>query len=395
MDKTTPFSRRTDWERHTNAITVLYQQLKDEGAKVIDLTLSNPTACGFAYPEKEILAALSSPENLKYHPDAKGLAIVRSAVAGLYRLQGIDIDPDHIFLTASTSEAYSCIFRLLADPDDAVLFPTPSYPLFQFLGEINDVGLEFYPLVYADGWQIDMSGLIEKLSPRVKAIVLVNPNNPTGNYVSPAEFQHLNKICASRNIALISDEVFFDFHHTDIQYMSLAGNRETLSFTLGGVSKMLGLPQMKLSWIIVNGPDQLAAEARQRLEIILDTFLSVNIPVQNAFPVWLQFKDDIQGQINRRIRENFSWLKNETARLKGSRLLKAQGGWYAVLEVSDTKTEEEWVIKLLSKYQVFVHPGFFYDLDGGTFLVVSLLPPPDVFKEGMLRLLSRVEQQEV
>lgn len=395
MNNPNPFSRRTGWERQTNEITSLYDRLKQEGAEVIDLTLSNPTACGIKYPGQEILSALSAPENLTYAPDSKGLIAARTAVAGLYRQKGIEIDPEDIFLTASTSEAYSYIFRLLADPDDTILFPSPSYPLFQFLGEINDVRLEFYPLVYDSGWQMDLGGLIEQLHPRVKAVVLVNPNNPTGNYISSKEFEHLNKICSSRNISLISDEVFFDFPLTDIRPVSLAGSRDALSFTLGGVSKMLGLPQMKLSWIIVNGPPPLADEARQRLEIIADTFLSANIPAQNALGAWLQYREDIQGQINRRIRENFTWLKQETAGLKGSRLLNAQGGWYAVLEVSDSKTEEEWVMKLLNKYQVFVHPGFFYDFTGGTFLVVSLLPGPALFKEGMTRLLSRVEQQAV
>lgn len=392
MDKKNPFSRRTGWERHTNQITSLYNQLKEDGAGVIDLTVSNPTVCGFSYPEQEILSALSSPGNMRYAPDAKGLVSARTAVAQLYASQGHAIDPEHIYLTASTSEAYAHIFRLLADEGDTVLFPAPSYPLFQFLGEINDVVLDFYPLAYDNGWRIGMAGLIEKIHPRVKAIVLVNPNNPTGNYVSSDEFNHLNKICAARDIALISDEVFFDYPLTDIKPASLAGNRGTLSFTLGGVSKMLGLPQMKLAWTIVSGPDALAAEARQRLEIISDTFLSANIPAQNALPSWLRLKDDIQGQIRRRVRENYEWLNNETSRLKGSRLLAAQGGWYAVLNLADSKSEEEWVMKLLAKYHVFVHPGFFYDFDQGTVLVASLLPQPGQFKEGMLRLLSRVEQ---
>ncbi|MGE0267961.1 MAG: pyridoxal phosphate-dependent aminotransferase [Candidatus Omnitrophota bacterium] len=395
MDNSQPFSRRTDWERQTNQISSLFDRLKQEGAKIIDLTLSNPTACGITYPGQEILSALSCPENLRYAPDSKGLIGARAAVAGLYRLKGFEIDPEDIFLTASTSEAYSYIFRLLADPGDTVLFPSPSYPLFQFLGEINDVQLEFYPLVYESGWQINMGGLIEQLHPGVKAVVLVNPNNPTGHYVSSNEFDHLNKICSARNISLISDEVFFDFHFSDIKPVSLAGNRGALSFTLGGVSKMLGLPQMKLAWIIVNGPPTLVDEARQRLEIIADTFLSVNIPAQNALESWLRHKDDIQDQIKNRVSENFTWLKKETENLKGSRLFSAQGGWYAVLEVSDRKTEEEWVMKLLNKYHVFVHPGFFYDFAEGTFLVVSLLPGPELFREGMTRLLSRVEQEAV
>ncbi|MBP9854402.1 MAG: pyridoxal phosphate-dependent aminotransferase [Candidatus Omnitrophica bacterium] len=393
MDK--HFSRRTNWDRQTNTITSLYDQLKRDGREIIDLTVSNPTACGFKYPQQEILLPLSKLENLTYAPDSHGLLDARRAVAQLYAQNGIDVSIENIFLTASTSEAYSYLFRLLTDPDDIVLFPSPSYPLFQFLGEINDVRVEFYPLVYEDGWHIDMDALIKQLNSKVKAIVLVNPNNPTGNYVSSQEFERLNHICSSRNISLLSDEVFFDFHHTKIQPMSLAGNKKVLSFTMNGVSKMLGLPQMKLSWIILNGPDELVMEARQRLEIISDTFLSVNTPVQNAFASWLPFKENIQNQIRERITENFSWLKNEMSKLKGSRLLHSQGGWYAVLSISDYKTEEEWVTKLLLKYHVFVHPGFFYDFDDGTFLIVSLLPDFEKFKEGMLRILSRIEQEEI
>ncbi|MCA9404779.1 MAG: pyridoxal phosphate-dependent aminotransferase [Candidatus Omnitrophica bacterium] len=390
--RTSPFSRRTDWPRQTNRITRVHEELKEQNIQIVDLTVSNPTHCGLAAPP-EFLDALRDPAGLEYAADAHGLLSAREAVAGLFARRGLTVDPRDLFLTASTSEAYGFVFRLLADPGDTILFPTPSYPLFHFLGEINDVELGFYPLTYRDGWHIDMAGLVEALHPRVKALVTVNPNNPTGSYLSEEERRHLNKIAAERDMALISDEVFYEFPLGDAPGASLAGNAPALTFTLGGLSKFLGLPQMKLAWILLSGPDHLAAEARQRLEIIADTYLSVNTPVQCALPAWLRQADTVQAPILRRVRENWEYLNREAAGLRGTQVLRAEGGWYAVLKVAPVRSEEEWVLKLLSKYHVFVHPGFFYDFEDGPCLVVSLLVPPDDFREGIGRVLSRVEQQ--
>lgn len=388
-----PFSKRTEWQRQPNRITTVHEELKAQKTEILDLTLSNPTRCGFDYPQKIILDALQNPAGLEYLTDARGLPDARAAVAELYRVRGINISADNIFLTASTSEAYAYIFRLLADPHDAVLFPAPSYPLFHFLGELSDVELGFYPLRYTDGWSIDMAALVEALHPRVKALVMVNPNNPTGSYVRAGELEHLNTLCAARGMALISDEVFYEFPLGDGPGPSLAGNQPALTFTLGGLSKFLGLPQMKLSWILVSGPDELVLEAQQRLEIIADTYLSVNTPVQRALPAWLAHADLMQRPILARIRDNWQFLQQETAGLTGTRVLNAQGGWYAVLKVSADKTEEEWVLKLLAKYHVFVHPGYFYDFEDGPYLVVSLIAPVDIFQKGIQRVLSRIEQQ--
>ena len=388
-----PFARRTDWQRHTNRITRAHEKLKQQNTDIIDLTRSNPTRCGFPPADPALLEALTDPAGLEYTADAHGLVSARQAVADLFAARGVSVDTGNIFLTASTSEAYAFLFRLLADPDDTILFPSPSYPLFHFLGELNDVDLAFYPLRYDGGWSVDMAALVEALHPRVKALVTVNPNNPTGSYIGADELGHINTLAADRGMALISDEVFYDFPLTDSPGPSLAGNAPALTFTLGGLSKYLGLPQMKLAWILISGPDVLVAEARQRLEIIADTYLSVNTPVQQALPAWLAQAPQRQQPILERVRANWNYLSEESAGVKGTQLLQAQGGWYAVLKVPPFRSEEEWVLKLLTKYHVFVHPGYFYDFDDGPYLVVSLIVPPDEFREGMGRVLSRVEQQ--
>lgn len=386
------FSRRCDWELATNKVTSLYQELKRDGVDIIDLTVSNPTRCGFLYPEDDILKALSHPDNLSYLADSQGLLKARQAVCQMYQEQGIQVNPHNVFLTASTSEAYSYIFRLIANPDEEVLFPSPSYPLFQFLGELNDVQLRYYSLMYRQQWMIDFASLNNQASKDSKAVVLVNPNNPTGSYISASEIDQLNRFCEANGLAIISDEVFFEFTHQSETYQSLGENNNVLTFVLGGLSKTLGLPQMKLGWILLSGPEDTVKEARQKLEVIADTYLSVNAPVQNAFPIWLNHKQALQSQIKQRITANLDFLQQEAKKVKATELLTTQGGWYAVIRVDPCKTEEEWVIKLLSKYHVFVHPGFFYDFDDEPYFIVSLLPPTEVFQEGILRVLSRVEQ---
>lgn len=387
------FSQRTNWQRQTNRITQVHQELKQQNVDIIDLTLSNPTRCEFPSMPPELLGALADTSSLDYIAEAKGLEKARQAVAGVLEKRDTSIAIDNLFLTASTSEAYAYIFRLLADQGDTILFPTPSYPLFHFLGELSDVELGFYPLQYDGSWSINMAELVEALHPRVKAFVTVNPNNPTGSYIQSDELEHLSKMAADRGMAIISDEVFYDFALQDNPRRSLLGNENALTFTLGGFSKYLGLPQMKLAWIYVSGPNHLVTEACQRLEIIADTYLSVNTPIQHAAPVWLQQSHFFQDPIIERIRENWSFLQKETAELTQVEVLTAQGGWYAILKVNPNRTEEEWVLKLLSKYHVFLHPGYFYDLEDGPHLVVSLIVPRDQFKEGIQRVVSRVEQQ--
>ncbi|MDP2653000.1 MAG: pyridoxal phosphate-dependent aminotransferase [Candidatus Omnitrophota bacterium] len=379
------FSRRTDWELSANRLTSLWEDLR-RGGQVYDLTESNPTRCGFAYPSDRILPALSSPDNLSYLPHPQGLAAAREEVCRYYRRFRLPVDPSQVFLTSSTSEAYSFLFRLLADPDDRVLFPRPSYPLFQFLVDLSDIVMDFYSLAYAGGWTVDFESLASEIRDRTRAIALVNPNNPTGSYVSPDERGRLNRICREKGLALISDEVFLDYSWKDPNpgRFSLAGQQEALTFVLGGVSKALALPQMKLSWIVVSGPAEETREAARRLEVIADTYLSVNTPVQNALPAWSACQEEIQTQARARVRQNREFVEQHLP--PGTECLSAQAGWYAVLRLSPDISEEELALNLLEKHRVYVHPGYFFDFEDGAHLVISLLPEPQIFQEGFRRL---------
>lgn len=385
------FAKRTGWPLSSNRIAQVLERLKKGGGSFWDLTESNPTRCGFSYPSRAILAALDDERNLLYEPCPCGSPRAREAIARDYHRKGVEVAPENIILTAGTSEAYSHLFRLLVNSGEKVLFPSPSYPLFQFLGDLNDVQLTFYPLIHAgQNWGIDFNSLEEMSWNGVKAMVLVNPNNPTGSFIKRDELDTLNRICRAKNLPLISDDVFADFPlTTPAPGVSLAGNREVLTFVLGGLSKTLGLPQMKLSWIILSGPEFLVKAARQRLEVIADTYLSVGTPVQNALEGWLAFKDPIQEEIRARLTRNLDFLKKET-RGGPCAVWEPEGGWYAVLKIPRTHGEEEWVLKFLEEDGVFVHPGYFFDFSGEAFIVVSLLPPVEVFEEGLRRIVRRI-----
>ncbi len=384
------FSRRTNWPLFSNRITEVLDQLKKNSIPIIDLTESNPTRCGFVYPVGKLLQPLASGKNLRYEPHPQGSLEAREAVVRYYKEQGHDVAVERVFLTASTSEAYSYLFRLLVDAGQKVLFPRPSYPLFQFLGDLNDVTLDHYPLHYKDHWYIDFFQLEDCIEPGTKAIVLVNPNNPTGSFVKKDELSPLNRICQARNIPIICDEVFADFAFPGTRdAASLVNNAPVLTFVLGGLSKTLALPQMKCSWIIVSGPEGLAEEACQRLEVIADTYLSVNTPVQNAAADWLLSKEEFQGPIKRRTLDNLRFLE-EAVKTTRCQLLNPEGGWYAVLRIPLTKiSEEEFILQLLEQDHMFVHPGYFFDFDEEGFLVVSLLQPSDVFQEGIKRIVRK------
>jgi alanine-synthesizing transaminase len=383
-----PFARRTDWHQETNALNKALEELGQRGIDLLDLTASNPTSCGFSYPEG-MLAALNSPENFHYHPDACGMKKAREAVARYYARQKTSLPPDYMVLTASTSEAYSFLMRLLVNPGEKVLIPRPSYPLFQFLLEINDVEFEYYPLVYeGESWRLDCQAL-ERLceEEKPKAIILVNPNNPTGSYISRAELNFLNELCRKHHMSIISDEVFFEYSLYPADAVSCAGNQSVLTFVLGGLSKTLGLPQMKCAWILGSGPQGLLQEALSRLEIIADTYLSVNTPVQNALGAWLDEASSIQGQIMDRVRKNYQWL---SAHLNShTQLLSLQGGWYATLRVPAVKSEEELVLEFIREEHVSVYPGYFFDFDREAYIVLSLLPPASLFQEAAGRILKR------
>jgi len=378
------FSNRTAWKLTPNRFTLAHEELLRQGREILDLTVSNPTRAGLSYDETAVLDALRNPTSLDYDPQPKGLHSARKAVANCY---GARLDSDSLVLTTSTSEGYSYVFRLLCNFEDEVLVPKPSYPLFDFLADLQDVKLVPYPLIYDHGWQIDFPTLEQALTPKSRAIVLVHPNNPTGSFISPKERARLNQLCRERNLSLIVDEVFLDYAHDGSQHETFAGNDKALTFTLSGLSKISSLPQMKLAWIAVSGPQKEATEAMQRLEIIADTYLSVSAPVQLAAKTMLDQRLKLQPQLMHRIQTNLSELDLQLAKQKSCTRLALQGGWYAVLRVPVTRSDEDLAIELLTQKSVLVHPGHFYDFPTDGFLVLSLITAEPTFHEGISRLL--------
>jgi alanine-synthesizing transaminase len=383
------FSRRTDWHRRLNKLSELYELIRKSGKPILDLTNSNPTECGIEYPEEEILAAFKNPALLKYQPDPRGLLSAREAISNYYKSKKIEVDTSNIFLTASTSEAYSFVFKLLCNAGENVLVPKPSYPLFDYLAQLNDVELRHYHLQYDHEWQIDIDSIKNAINQKTKAIVLINPHNPTGMFLKKNEYREIIKIAKENHLALIVDEVFIDyaFQTNEVRISSTAGESEVLTFTLNSISKMVGLPQMKLGWIIINGPQTIIDEAMERLEIICDTFLSVNTPVQVALPKLLGAGKIVQQNILDRIRANYSTLKTETLNASIS-LLSSEGGWYGILRVPRTISEEEWALQLLEKKGVYLFPGYFFDFDDDGYLVVSLLVENSVFKKAVREIVE-------
>ena len=334
-----------------------------------------------------------------YEPRAQGLGSAREAVAEYYTRRGERVAAEDIVLTTGTSEAYSFILRLLCNAGDEVLIPTPSYPLFDFLADLQDVKLVRYSLHYDYGWQIDFGALERAITPATRAIVVVHPNNPTGNFCSPAEIAKLNEICSRQRLALIADEVFLDFpldaasrapsgSGFSVPPQSIAANQDVLTFTLSGLSKICGLPQMKLAWLVASGPAELKSQALARLEVIADTYLSMNAPVQHAAPVLLAKRDAFQWQLMGRVHKNLAELDREVAAQESCSRLQFQGGWYAVIRVPRQKPDEELAIELLNAKNVYVHPGHFYDFPAEGYLVVSLISDPAELIQGVAALLS-------
>ena len=316
----------------------------------------------------------------------------RAAVEDYYSARGFVVDPSRIFITASTSESYAWLFKLLADAGDEVLVPRPSYPLFEFLAQMELVRVVQYPLAYHNGWAIDLDALRRAVGERTRAIVLVNPNNPTGSFVKRRELEALVTLCAERGLALISDEVFADYRFgADPQREpSLVGVDEVLTFCLSGLSKICGLPQMKLGWIVLGGPAALRSDAAERLELIADTYLSVGTPVQHGLPQLIEAGAAVQKQIAARVCENLTALRDLIGTGSPAQVLKVEGGWYATVRVPRTKTEEQWCIELLEQDGVLVQPGFFYDFESEAYLVLSLLTPVETLREGVKRVLRRM-----
>ncbi|OLC99499.1 MAG: pyridoxal phosphate-dependent aminotransferase [Acidobacteria bacterium] len=383
------FAERTHWNLSPNRLSEALARHRAAGKPLVDLTVSNPTECGFVYDQRAILDALSNPAALKYEPVARGLATAREAVAEYYAGHGASVGIEDIFLTTSTSEAYSYVFKLLCNPCDEILIPAPSYPLFDFLADLQDVKLVRYPLVYDHGWQIDFHTLEQAITPHARGVVVVNPNNPTGHYVKRAEMEKLNALCTSRELAIIADEVFLDFSLGAARPPSFAGNRDALTFTMSGLSKICGLPQMKAAWLVVGGPQKLKSEALARLEVIADTYLSMNAPVQLAMPSFLLQRRAFQNQLMDRVRRNLAELDRQLALQKVCSRLEVEGGWYAVLRVPATRTDEELALSLLNDDGVYIHPGHFYDFPSEGYLVASLIAREADFSSGLAGLIMR------
>ncbi len=466
------FSSRLSWDLRPNALTTLLDQKRAENASILDLTESNPTRAGFTYQQEEILDALADPRALRYDPSPRGLLSAREAVASNHAERGCTIQPDQILLTASTSEAYAYLFKLLCDPGDEILTPRPSYPLFEFLAALESVRVRQYPLRYDGAWRIDFAALEAAITYRTRAIVIVDPNNPTGSFLDPDESDRLQSLATAHGLAILIDEVFLDYRFDSptardqsretsrdqrerttsepaetappihspqtsrdqrerfrgilprdsgerttadptlnprmsrdqlTQQLALAPARSqltrqratersqisdsppALTFHMSGLSKIAGLPQMKLGWIVADGPGhQLALD---RLELIADTYLSVSTPVQLALPRLLAASEPIRAQILDRAQANLATARSLTTGT-ACHVLNVEGGWYATLQVPQTRSEEQWALTLLDDHNVLIQPGFFFDFESEAFLIVSLITPPEIFAEGVRRIIS-------
>jgi aspartate/methionine/tyrosine aminotransferase len=357
--------------------------------RILDLTESNPTRAGLPCPD-DLLALLARPEARRYEPFPFGLPAAREAVATDFARRGCPVPPDRLVLSASTSEAYAFLFKLLCDPGDEVLVPRPGYPLFEFLGTLESVRVRTYPLVHDGEWHVDVAALRAAFGPRTRAVVVVSPHNPTGACLKRDERDALESLCARHGVALVSDEVFADYSFRDDarRAPSVAHDGPALAFALGGLSKSCGLPQLKLAWTAVTGPESLRREALARLEVVADTYLSVSTPVQVAAPEILSRRDELSAPIRARLRTNLEALRAAIGPGCPATLLEPEGGWSAVVRVPATRTEEERVTRLLEERDVLVHPGYFFDFPHEAFLVLSLLPPEDDFAEGVARVLA-------
>jgi aspartate/methionine/tyrosine aminotransferase len=373
------FAGRTDWNTEESDLARAYRLRQQVGLPIADLTASNPTRCGFEYG-KALLAPLVDPAAIDYDPQPRGLLRARQAVCGYYSDHGVAIDPSQIVLTTSTSEAYSFLFRLLCDSGDEILSLQPGYPLFDFLAVLDDVRLTQASLVYDHAWQFDLEGIRLAVTPRTRAIVLVHPNNPTGHFTKSWEAEELARLCREFDLSLIVDEVFLDYGFGDSASTFAAGLDGVPVFVVSGLSKIAGLPQMKAAWIVGTGPD--AAAALDRLEVIADTFLSVNAPVQAALPMWLKGRAAIQRQIQARATANLAELDRQLAAQQGIRRLEVEGGWYAILRIPAVAPDEQTVLALLDR-GVWVQPGYFFGMAESGWLVVSLLAPEAEFRTGI------------
>ncbi len=386
------FSSRVPGSLAPNRLSRILHRLRAEGHAIHDLTESNPTRVGIPYPD-DLLAPLADIAGLTYEPEPLGLACARQAVALDYMRLGVSVDPDRVVLTSSTSEAYSTLFKLLCGPGESVLIPAPSYPLLEHLARLDGVGTESFWLEYHGRWSVDLGSLERALSPGVRAIVLVHPNNPTGSFVSADDLQAVAELCRARDLALIVDGVFADYCLVEDGGVNAAAAwpPDVLTCRLGGLSKSIGLPQVKLGWIALGGPDARVAEARARLEMICDTYLSVSTPVQLAARALLERGGAVRSRIQERVRHNHDALSRIVRRHPACQLRRTEAGWSSVIHVPAIRSEEALVVDLLEQDHVLVHPGYFFDFPREAFVIVSLLVPSNELSEGVERLLMRAE----
>ncbi|MBT9330434.1 pyridoxal phosphate-dependent aminotransferase [Paracidobacterium acidisoli] len=383
------FSSRTHWDLQPTELTQALHARQAAGLPLLDLTASNPTHCGFRYDAPGILAALGDAASLLYDPDPRGILRAREAVAAYYAEAGAAVSPQHVFLTTSTSEAYSYLFRLLCDPGEEVLIAQPSYPLFDFLAQLDDVRLVPYPLFHDHGWHLDLEALRQRITPRTRAIALVHPNNPTGHFTKAGERLELESLCAEHGLALIVDEVFLDYAFSgDSPGSFAAGAHPVLTFVLSGLSKIAALPQMKAAWIAACGPKPSLTQALDRLEVIADTFLSMNAPIQHALPEWLNHRSEMQRQIRERTAANLAALDETLAQQTMVSRLGVEAGWYAVLRVPALEPDEHLAVRLIRDHGVSVHPGYFFGFSGDGWLILSLLTPTEAFLTGIRIICS-------
>lgn len=385
------FSARTNWETTETELARALRQRKQSGLPLLDLTASNPTQCGFTYDEAAILSPLIAPEALVYDPNPQGLRSAREAVSRYYQDHRATADPAQIVLTTSTSEAYSYVFRLLCDPGDEVLIAQPSYPLFDFLAALDDVKLVPYALFYDHGWHLDIEAVRQRITPKTRAIALVHPNNPTGHFTKSQERQQLEQLCSEYGLALIVDEVFLDYPLVEMESTSFAvGPHPALTFVLSGLSKISGLPQMKAAWVAVFGPQPEREQALARLDVIADTFLSMNAPIQCALPQWLAHRHTLQQQIQARTKRNLSAADQLLSTQTLVTRLEVEAGWYIVLRIPAIRRDEEVAIDLIHSAGVSVHPGYFFGFPQDGWLVLSLLAPEEEFRSGVAAILNMV-----
>ncbi|HSU32495.1 MAG TPA: pyridoxal phosphate-dependent aminotransferase [Bryobacteraceae bacterium] len=388
------YSHRLSWSTAPNNIHDLVRRKRRAGIRLLDLTQSNPTRVLPDYPHAAISRAYGAVSDFTYQPDPAGTWEAREAVSGYYGQRDFAVPPDRLVLTASTSEAYALLFKLLCDAGDEVLVPVPSYPLFEYLAALEGVRVVPYRLCYDGSWHIDFTHLRDQISPRAKAIVIVTPNNPTGSVLKTFEARELLRIGEERHLPIISDEVFMDYPLRKLPHAAptLAAQSSVLTFALNGLSKAAGMPQMKLGWVVLGGPADEIKCARENLELLLDTYLSVGTPAQNALPDLLKIGAGIRAQIVRQVKQNLATLGKA---LDGSpaHCLETEAGWSAIVRLPSVRTEDNWTARLVEEGNTIVQPGYFFDMEQEAYIVVSLITPADEFEEGASKMRSLVENE--